>query len=492
VEVGRLSLSRPGPKALLKGRGPFNFFGGRGEKNGLSGIHLLGELLGGAAMSTLQMQTQEAGVQTTLALLEELLGDYAPRDFAVRLWEGTTWEPAFAHPARFTLVLKHPGSLRRMFWPPNGSGMGEAYIYDDFDIEGACDAFSDLVVYLLERPLGLWQRLHLAYNLWRLPSCRRPGHGRGPVHLSGRLHSPERDRQATSYHYDVSNDFYQLWLDRRMVYSCACFASPDDDLDNAQERKMDYICRKLRLQPGQRLLDVGCGWGGLIQYAAERYGVKAVGITLSQPQKEFADESIRRAGLQGRCRVEVRDYRELDEPEGYDRLVSVCMFEHVGADLLPAWFRQAGRLLRPGGTFLNQGIALNPCEKPVRPTFSQQYIFPDGELVPLHRAVRAAEESGFEVRDVESLREHYVYTLRDWRRRLEAHIEEACQATDEPTYRAWRLYLAWAEAAFRSGMYNLYQTLMVKPDHGRSGLPLSRADWYVRPSCVGTGSQAVP
>ena len=169
----------------------------------------------------------------------------------------------------------------------------------------------------------------------------------------------------------------------------------------------------------------------------------------------------------------------MDEPEGYDRLVSVCMFEHVGAELLPAWFRQAERLLRPGGVFLNQGISLNVREKmPRRPTFAQKYIFPDGELVPLHQAVRAAEEAGFEVRNVESLREHYVYTLREWLHRLETHAEKACQATDEPTYRAWRLYLAWTEAAFRSGMYNLYQTLMVKPDHGRSGLPLSRADWY--------------
>jgi len=430
-------------------------------------------------MSTLQMHKQDTGVQTTLALLEELLGDFAPRDFAVHLWEGTTWGPAQGHPARFTLVLKHSGALRRMFWPPNGYGLPEAYIYDDFDVEGDCHAFFDVLTYLMNRPLGLWQRLHLAYDLWCLPSETRPRHGRGPVHLSGRPHSPERDRQATGYHYDVSNDFYQLWLDRRMVYSCAYFSSPDDDLDTAQEHKLDYLCRKLRLRPGQRLLDIGCGWGGLVQYAAEQYGVNALGITLSKPQMELANERIRRAGLQDRCRVEIRDYREIDEPEGYDRLVSVCMFEHVGAKLLPAWFKQAARLLRPGGTFLNQGIVMNIRERmPRRPTFVQQYIFPDGELVAFHQAMRAAEEGGFEVRDVESLREHYVLTLREWLRRLEAHADEARELTDESTYRAWRLYLAATEQRFRSGYYNLYQTLLVKPDHGVSCLPLTREDWY--------------
>jgi cyclopropane-fatty-acyl-phospholipid synthase len=432
-------------------------------------------------MSTLQMRTQDSNVQTTLAILEELLADYGPRNFAVHLWEGTTWEPAPGHLARFTLVLKHPGALRQMFWLSNGLGLPEAYIYDDFDIEGDCQAFFDMLTYLMNRPLRLRQRLSLAYSLWRLPSYHRPRPGRGPVRLSGRRHSPERDRQAVSYHYDVSNDFYELFLDRRMAYSCAYFSSPDEDLDTAQERKLDYLCRKMRLQPGQRLLDIGCGWGGLVQYAAEKYGVKAVGITLSQPQMEFANDRIRRAGLQARCRVEIRDYRELDDPEGYDRLVSVCMFEHVGAEMLPKWFEQAWRLLRPGGTFLNQGIVMNIRERmPRRPTFAQKYIFPDGELVPLHQAVREAEKAGFEVRDVESLREHYVYTLREWLHRLEAHAEEACHATDEPTYRAWRIYMAATGQRFRSGYYNLYQTLMVKPDDGLSGLPLTRADWYAR------------
>ena len=213
--------------------------------------------------------------------------------------------------------------------------------------------------------------------------------------LRGRRHSIERDRQAVRYHYDVSNDFYALWLDRRMVYSCVTFHSPDDDLDTAQEQKLDYICRKLRLQPGQRLLDIGCGWGGLVIYAAKHYGVDATGITLSQPQAELSNARIAGAGLSERCQVLVRDYREMDEPGGYDALVSVGMFEHVGAALLPAYFELAQRLLKPGGVLLNHGIASTMAERPQRgPSFSNTYVFPDGELVPISTTLRAAEGAG--------------------------------------------------------------------------------------------------
>ncbi len=304
---------------------------------------------------------------------------------------------------------------------------------------------------------------------------------RGPARLAGRRHSVERDRQAVTYHYDVSNDFYALWLDRRMVYSSAYFQAAGEDLDTAQARKLDYICRKLRLQPGQRLLDIGCGWGGLVLHAAQHYGVDATGITLSQPQVELANERIAAAGLSGQCRVEARDYRELDEPEGYDVLVSVGMFEHVGAALLPTYFDQSWRLLKPGGVFLNHGIASRANEVlPDGPNFSDAYVFPDGELTPISATLRAAEEAGFEVRDVESLREHYALTLRHWVRRLETQHDAALRFVDEPTYRVWRLFMSSNAHGFRTGALNVYQALLVKPDaHGRSDLPLTRADWYV-------------
>jgi cyclopropane-fatty-acyl-phospholipid synthase len=207
--------------------------------------------------------------------------------------------------------------------------------------------------------------------------------------------------------------------------------------------------------------------------------VSALGITLSRPQAELANERIRRAGLADRCRVEVRDYREIEDPEGFDKLVSVGMFEHVGEARLPEYFRRAYRLLRPGGVFLNHGIARS-SDSPVRrgPTFIGRYVFPDGELVPLSTTVRAAENGGFEVRDVESLREHYALTLKHWVRRLEEHASNARRITDETTYRVWRLYMSGSAHGFRTGRLNIYQTLLSKPDRGESKLPLSRADWY--------------
>jgi cyclopropane-fatty-acyl-phospholipid synthase len=422
--------------------------------------------------------SKDSAVRASFDFLGEVLAGYGPRDFAVRAWEGTVWEPDAGQPARFTLVLQHPGAVRKMFWPPRPYTLGEAYIYDDIDIEGDIHAFFAVLSYLYEMRPGLRRRLHWLRRLFALPGGQRPRSGRLPAQLSGAVHSHERDRQAISYHYDVSNAFYQLWLDRRMVYSCAYFADPSDDLDRAQERKLDYICRKLRLLPGDRLLDIGCGWGGLVMYAAQQYGVHALGITLSQKQVELAQERIRQAGLQDRCRVEYQDYREVTGT--FDKLVSVGMFEHVGGKMLPVYFQKACSLLRPGGVFLNHGIALSGWERrPRGQPFAQRYVFPDGELKPIHATLKAAEEARLEVRDVESLREHYILTLQNWVKRLEMHADEARKLTNEATYRIWRLYMAGSADGFRAARGNIYQTLLVKPDRGISGLPLTRTDWYV-------------
>ncbi len=253
----------------------------------------------------------------------------------------------------------------------------------------------------------------------------------------------------------------------------------DDDLDTAQEQKLEYICRKLRLHPGERLLDIGCGWGGLVMYAAQHYGVQAYGITLSEPQAELAQRRIEEAGLTGKCKVEVRDYREVTEANSFDKIVSVGMFEHVGESLLPTYFKQAWQLLRPGGVFLNHGIASDSFDAAkAKTSFVNHYVFPDGELLPINSTLRAAETSGFEVRDVESLREHYMLTLRHWVRRLEAHAEEARKLTNDVTYRVWRLYMSGSAHGFQTGSNTIYQTLLAKPDRGDSGLPLTRADWY--------------
>ncbi len=421
----------------------------------------------------------DKAARLTRHILSALFGGGEGQKVGVRLWDGTRWPDDAPRPA--TIVLKHPGALRQMFLPATELSLAEAYLYDDFDIEGNVEAVFDLAERLGREGPGLMEKLGLARDLLRLPAGPKHEHGRrGRARLEGDRHSLERDRQAIAYHYDVSNDFYALWLDRRLVYSCAYFETPDEDLDPAQERKLDMLCRKLRLQPGQRLLDVGCGWGGLVIHAAQRYGVDATGITLSQPQADLANERIAQAGLAGRARVQVRDYREVDEPGGYNALVSVGMFEHVGAALLPTYFDLAWRLLRPGGVFLNHGIANTFEERPRHgPSFSDTYVFPDGELAPISVTLRAAEEAGFEVRDVESLREHYALTLRHWVRRLEAHHEQALQFVDEPTYRVWRLFMSGSAQGFSAGRLNVYQSLLVKPDEqGRSGLPLTRADWY--------------
>jgi cyclopropane-fatty-acyl-phospholipid synthase len=417
--------------------------------------------------------------QKCLAFLQEVLGNFHPRDFSFRLWDGSIWDAEPGEPSRFTMVLRNPGALRTMFWSPSELALGEAYLHDDIDIEGNLESAFPLADQLLHFRLGLSERLRFARFLLTLPSSGLHRGTRPAERLRGPVHSMRRDRQAVTYHYDVSNAFYSLWLDKRMVYSCAYFTSPDDDLDTAQEKKLDYLCRKLRLQHGNRMLDIGCGWGGLVIHAAKNYGVEAHGITLSGPQADLANERIRQMGLSAHCKVEVRDYREMDAPESYDKLVSVGMFEHVGEPLLREYFQAAFRLLRPGGTFLNHGIASNSGITAIPgPSFSDYYIFPDGELLPLGTTLHAAEAIGFEVRDVECLREHYVLTLRKWLERLDSRREEVCGATEERTYRLWRLYLAGATHKFRTGRNSVYQTLLSKPFHGNSGLPMTRGDWY--------------
>jgi len=413
---------------------------------------------------------------TSAEFLETLFADCPRRDFQVRLWDGATWG-AETKP-RFTLVLKHPGALRAMFLSPSELTRGEAYIGDDFDIEGDIEAAFNLADYLLAEERSLWRSLDLAARLQRLPRADGSRTGLHLVKLRGAAHSKDRDRQAVTYHYDLPAEFYALWLGPRMVYSCAYFATPEQDLDTAQVRKLDYICRKLRLRPGERLLDIGCGWGGLIMHAAAHYGVEALGITLSVPQAELARKRLRESELNNRCRVDVCDYRDLDPIPQYDKIVSVGMFEHVGEELLPEYFRRAYSLLRPGGVFLNHGIAHSATYRRQGPSFMDRYVFPDADLLPISTSLRVAELSGFEVRDVESLREHYALTLHHWVRRLEAHAEEARQIAGDTTYRIWRLYMAGTAHGFRSGRSNIYQALLSKPSQGQSGLPLTREDWY--------------
>jgi cyclopropane-fatty-acyl-phospholipid synthase len=418
-------------------------------------------------------------VRDNLALWNDITAGYGPRDFGVRCWDGTSVGPDAGQPERFTLVLERPGALRQMFWPFNKVGLGEAYIYGDFDVEGDLFAFMSLLKFLIAKKFSLGQKLSLLKRLIALPRETKPRVGLQAAKLTGRVQSPARARQAIAYHYDLSNEFFALWLDSRLVYSCAYFKTPDDGIEKAEEQKLDHICKKLRLKPGERLLDIGCGWGGLAQFAAERYGANVYGVTLSRKQQEWADAFIRRTGMQDRCKVDYRDYREINEPGGFDKIVCVGIMEHLGAVQLPEYFRRIYGLLKPGGVFLNHHItrsAIRPV--PVWRDFVRKYVFPDGELEPICDVLVQAEQAGFELRDVESFREHYALTLREWVRRLEAAHDEAVKLTDEVAYRVMRIYMVGAAFGFDMGGYGLYQSVLSKPDDGRSYLPLTREDWY--------------
>lgn len=451
-----------------------------------------------------EIQAQQQDGERTIGLIDKIFPP--PRSFGVRLWDGTLLDGP--PDPRFTLVLCHPGALRRMFNPPIELSMGEAYIYRDFDIEGdLLDAVSLVDSIGQNASFSPGEIASLLRSLRALPvdGSKKDAAHRGPADLKGEVHSLERDRHAVQYHYDVGNDFYTRWLDPDMQYSCAYFPTGDETLEEAQRLKMEYICRKLRLQPGERLLDIGCGWGGLACYAAKRYGVQVVGVTLSEEQARYAREIITHSGLSNQVRVELRDYRTLDDPP-FDKMVSIGMFEHVGRSHLPEYFTQAFRMLAPGGLFLNHGISRQAkpddlaglpgikrgsfierqndtteyIEKKVfgRASFSQRYVFPDGELVPVSAANLVAEAAGFEVRDVENLREHYALTLHHWVRRLGEHQKELIPLVGDDVYRTWRLFLSVNAHEFDMARNGLHQSLLAKPDGGKVRLPRTREDLY--------------
>ena len=422
---------------------------------------------------------QERAASQALAFLQELLREYHPRDFAIELWDGTSWEPEPGQFRRLTWRIRHPGAPRAAFGVPSQLAFAEAYIYGDFDLDGDLETVFPLAEFFLNKNWSLKQKVHLKNLLACLPDSSESRPTRPGPRLHGRVHSKERDRDVMRYHYDLSNEFYRLWLGQEMVYSCAYFENPEDDLDTAQRQKLDYVCRKLRLRAGERLLDIGCGWGALLIHAAREYGANAVGITLSREQARLAEERIQREDLGGRCQVKLLDYRDLIETEAFDKIVSIGMVEHVGEANLAEYFRRAYQALRPGGVFLNHGIGVPEWRAAKHgPTFTDVYVFPDGELFPISTVMRTAEHEGFEVRDVENLRDHYALTLRHWLRGLEDHCDEARRLVDEVTYRIWRLYAAGSAYFFQSGKLELYQTLLEKSVKGKSGMPLTRRDWY--------------
>lgn len=371
----------------------------------------------------------------------------------------------FGGPPRIRLVVRDAAVLAELACPTFAS-LGEAYVDGRLDVQGNFLEALPIAECLVDAGgAGVAQRIAGAFV----------------------RHSARADRKAIGYHYDVGNAFYRLWLDERMVYSCAYFRTGDESLDEAQRAKLDHVCRKLRLMPGERFLDVGCGWGGLVMHAARHYGVQAVGVTLSREQHALARECVAEAGLGDRVAVELLDYRELPERfgrESFDKAASIGMFEHVGLRNLPLYFGTVASMLRDRGLFLNHGITATDVDN--RPVgggvgdFIGRYVFPHGELPHLHVAVREMSAAQFEVVDVESLRPHYARTLALWSDRLEARLGDAARLVGDRTLRIWRAYLAGCSHGFAQGWVTVHQLLAsVQRRPGTNGLPLTR-DWIYR------------
>ena len=425
--------------------------------------------------------SEDPAVSISVKVLRKLNEGFAGC-YGVRFWDDTEFKFGDGSPG-FTLVLNHSGALRAMFLHARNSavGFGEAYIFDDFNIEGDILAFSEWVRHLnhIDDPLSLGYQLSVARMLLKLPKSTRQRDAKlagKPTKGDHRLNS---DREAISYTYDLPGEVYELFLDRYLQYTCGYFAEPDDDLETAQRRKMDLICRKLRLKPGERLADFGCGWGGLLIYAAQEYGIDGTGFTLSKMQADYANRAIAEAGLQDRVRVELCDFREFNPSVPFDKATSVGVAEHVGHKNLKLFFAKAYECLRPGGLYLHHTINLAPNRKlPPWTGFSHKYVFPNGEMQNILFVLTTGATAGFEIRDVENLREHYVRTLQSWVRKLESNRERVIELAGEVRYRIFHLYMSGATLGFKTGIYNLTQSLFAKLDQGCAEVPATRADLY--------------
>ena len=412
--------------------------------------------------------------QVALTLADEIFGPPHTRSFSIELWDGTfVGAPA----SRFTLRITTPFALRAALAPPLDLRPGEAFAHRwldvDGDLEAAVDAF--LRATAVVDPL---RAARVAALMLRLPGPPRDAsHHRLQ---RGRRHSKTRDRDSVRSHYDRPLDLYRAFLGPALVYSCGYWDDASEDLATAQEAKMDHVLRKLQLGAGETFLDIGCGWGALVIRAAERFGARCVGITLSREQYAEARRRITERGLGERCRIELCDYRELANVS-FDKIASIGMIEHVGRENLCDYFASVWRVLEPGGLFLNHGIGdLSERRRGTRATgFIARYVFPDGDLPPLTDVIAGAESCGFEVRDVEDLREHYTKTLRAWYENLIDHRDEARSAVGDFLYRVWCLYVAGSAQGFASGRLAVYQALLSKAraDGSSSVLP-TRAHLY--------------
>ena len=417
---------------------------------------------------------------TTEKLLRQIFGD-DPGDFRIESYDGAK---VGSDDVETVVRITSPDFFRRLVVGRGGElALSRAFVAGDIEVDGSIyDVLS-----IRDRAGAISVNKELLKELARSVGIEKISDLRGqklpPIppeesKLSGRLHSRQRDKESISSHYDVSNEFYQLFLGSTMVYSCAIFDSETDSLDQAQINKLDLICRKLALKPGMRLLDIGCGWGEMVIHAAKVYGVKAVGVTISQEQLELAEKRVAAAGVSDMVELRLQDYRDIaDGP--YDAISSIGMFEHVGAKQLGAYFGNVEALLRPGGRLLNHAInwGVDIGRSNIDPNgFMARYVFPDGELLEPGQVVSAINKTGFEVRHLESFREHYARTLRFWVDSLEENWDEAVRLTSPGRARVWRMYMAASAVAFESNALTLTQILATKTVDGESTMPL-RIDW---------------
>jgi cyclopropane-fatty-acyl-phospholipid synthase len=408
-------------------------------------------------------------------VLSYLFNDYLG-SFMIHLWNDSKLRIGHDISA-FTLKIKDASVLRDLILFRDPVRLAEAYFDGSIEVDGDFNAALGLRHYLEQLKLPLRKKLNLALKVLLLNKQQTSR----PIQFSRNDELPRQNGKETiAFHYDISNEFYQLWLDKRMIYSCAYFEHSQQSLEQAQCNKLDHICRKLRLQAGEHFLDIGCGWGALVCWAASHYGVLAHGITLSQSQYEHARAQVIKQNLQDKVSIELRDYRELTQTAVYDKIASVGMFEHVGLKNLPTYFSIVNHLLKPNGLFLNHGITTNKSGwgRCVSSRFINRHVFPDGELEKVSTIQSLMEDADFEIADVEGLRPHYALTLRHWVHRLEQHYEDAVNLVGERNYRIWRLYLTGCALQFEQGQTGIYQILAVRKNNSFSPLPLTRRDLY--------------
>jgi cyclopropane-fatty-acyl-phospholipid synthase len=414
------------------------------------------------------------------AAMQPLLSHFfgGPPPVRVQFWDGTTLGPAEGD----TLQVRSRDAVRRLLWSPGELGLARAFVVGDLVFDG--DIFEMLALLhaaspsrVRDNPKLPWHAIRTAYRLGALSGPIPPPPEEAAPR--GRLHSRTRDAQAVRHHYDVSNDFYAMVLGPSMTYSCAQFSSDVITLEAAQESKHDLICRKLGLadRAGQRILDVGCGWGTFAIHAARHYGAHVVGVTLSPEQARSARERVAAFGFDRQVEIRLQDYRDVRDGT-FDGIASVGMFEHVGSSRSAEYFGAMRRLIRPEGRLLNHAISSVGGSRIGSRSFIGRYVFPDGELIDVGQVVLAMEEAGFEVRDVESLREHYVKTLRAWVGNLQQHWEAALSEVGVRRARVWQLYMAASANGFEDGGISVHQVLGVLPTaDGRSGMPPTRSAW---------------